>query len=343
MKSRRTPPDAAASGAANATAERVAELVGRHGVTVLDVGARGGAAEARWRIPPLARLVGFEPDESECRRLNAAAASAPSPERYVQLALGRTSGVAELHVTVDPMWSSLYAPEERLADRYPEMAGMREARTAPLAVVSLDDWAAREGVDEVAFVKLDTQGSELDILQGGARLLERCLGVEVEVEFVPLYRGVPTFSDVDRWLRERGFQLWRFGELCHYAEDMQARPQHQEKVHFGGFDAQHAVGSGRLFWGNALYFRDYAAFDPSAENARRVLVLAALLAGFGDLAASGACLERVLGWGCPGLPAGAARVLDEERRRLRAAPKPPRSAVQRRWRKLRRKTLALLR
>jgi FkbM family methyltransferase len=327
---------------ANPTAERIAELLGRHCVTVLDVGARGGARGARWRIPPLAKLVGFDADERECQRL-AAASQPSSPERYVAKALGGASGVAELHVTADPMWSSLLAPEEHLADRYPEMAGMREVSKQPLPVVSLDTWAAAEAIEDVVFAKLDTQGSELAILQGGSRLLERCLGLEVEVEFVPLYRGVPTFSEVDAWLQERGFALWRFSELCHYAEDMKPRPQHLETVHFGGFDAQHPVGSGRLFWGNAVYFRDYAALPCSGDGARRLLVLAALLAGLGDLAASAACIGRVLDAGCPGLPDAAPSLLAAERKRLLAGPKPPKSAVRRRWRKLRRKTLALLR
>jgi hypothetical protein len=52
-------------------AELASEILGERSAIVLDAGARWGAEKAWWRLPPLAKLIGFEPDASECERLNA--------------------------------------------------------------------------------------------------------------------------------------------------------------------------------------------------------------------------------------------------------------------------------
>ena len=53
------------------TSEVVAGILGERCVTILDAGARWGAQDAWWTIPPLARLIAFEPDTDECSTLPA--------------------------------------------------------------------------------------------------------------------------------------------------------------------------------------------------------------------------------------------------------------------------------
>ena len=49
---------------------------------------------------------------------------------------------------------------------------------------TLDILFEKKVLEEMDFIKLDTQGAELDILMGGEKLLdEKILGVQVEVEF----------------------------------------------------------------------------------------------------------------------------------------------------------------
>ena len=73
---------------------------------------------------------------------------------------------------------------------------------------SLDEFLHEENLLDVDFVKLDTQGSELNILQGATTILEQSVfGLEIEVFFNELYKEAPLFSDIDKYLRKFGFEL----------------------------------------------------------------------------------------------------------------------------------------
>jgi len=217
-------------------------------------------------------------------------------DEYVPLALSDRSGSATLYVTREPACSSLYPPDEHLIDRYPELADLRPEREVSVNGVTLDAWIATrpETLDAIAFMKLDVQGAELRILRGASNALGKCAGVEVEVEFNPMYRGQPLFGEVDALLRSAGFSLWRLSDLCHYAESCQGVSRGRGTTHYGGLDVVFEEGDGRLYWANALYFRDYAGLPVDDRFTTNCLWLAALMEARGDLAGAHACLEQLL-------------------------------------------------
>jgi FkbM family methyltransferase len=275
------------------TARLAAEILGVGATTVLDVGARWGAGGVWWRLDPVANLVGFDPDPVECARLNGLL-PAGARERFVPVALGRTPGPATLHITLEPGCSSVFPPDERLADRFPGLSVIKVARRETIQLETLDNWAAAEGIDEITFAKLDTQGCELDILRGGEQALDKCLGLEVEVEFATIYQGAPLFAEVDTYLRSRGFALWRLSGLYHYSERCTGLATGEESVDYSGFVVKSDAGNGRLWWGNAIYLRDFRDPWVIAGGARRLLLLASLLDARGDVDGAAAALKLAL-------------------------------------------------
>lgn len=275
------------------TARLAAEILGVGATTVLDIGARWGAGGVWWRLDPVARLVGFDPDPDECARLNAQLPEG-ALERFVPVALGRVPGPATLHITLEPGCSSIFPPDETLADRFPGLSVIKVARRETIQLETLDNWASREGIDEITFAKLDTQGCELDILRGGERALDKCLGLEVEVEFATIYRGAPLFAEVDTYLRSRGFALWRLSGLYHYSERCTGLATGEETIDYSGLVVRANSGNGRLWWGNAIYLRDFRDAWVIAGGARRLLLLASLLDARGDVDAAAAALKLAL-------------------------------------------------
>lgn len=259
---------------------------------MVDVGARWGAADAWSSLAPNVHVFGFDPDPEECARLNELAeARSPRLETYVAAALGETSKDVALHVTRQPACSSIYPPMESLRASVPALSqDIEVVETQTVTLRSLDQWCGEEGVTYVDALKIDTQGSELGVLQGATSILPTVLWVEVEVEFNPIYEGQPLFGDVDAFLRREGFVLWRFGELVHYPD---GGPMLEAStgldLNFVRNTERAAGGPGQLYWGMAYYVRSELAFTsgqaPEPEAARRLAALAAA-AGFPDLALS---------------------------------------------------------
>jgi FkbM family methyltransferase len=176
-------------------------------IDAVDVGAMFVGEEAPY-VPlmkqGLARVVGFEPVQAECDRLNA---SARPGERYLPYFIGDGSE-RTFYLTNYSMTSSLYEPNTALLNRFQNLEGLtRVVSTHQVQTRRLDDIPEIAGMD---LLKADIQGAELDMLRGAERLLKEALVLHVEVEFLEMYKGQPLFGDVDVFLRARGFVLHSF-------------------------------------------------------------------------------------------------------------------------------------
>lgn len=167
-----------------------------------------GQTDRMARLGELGRLrvIGFEPLPAECEKLN----TLGRPGRqYLPHAIGDGKR-RKFYVTNTGMTSSLLPPNVGFTKLFNNLAElMQVVSVVDIDTIRLDDVAMinEQGCD---LLKLDTQGSEAEILTHSSRTLERCLIIESEVEFVPLYEEQPLFADVDRLLRGRGFMFHRF-------------------------------------------------------------------------------------------------------------------------------------
>ena len=176
----------------------------------VDVGGRGDAFPPLLPFAHLARYYVFEPEATEAARLEEAFAQEQTWRSVVVMAeaVGRSRGLASLYVTENPGMSSLLEPDPAVARRICAWRKFEVRSVLQVPVVPLDEAAERHGFLDASFLKLDTQGSELDILQGGTRVLESIVGIYTEAAFQPFYKGQPLFGDLDCFLRSQGFTLF---------------------------------------------------------------------------------------------------------------------------------------
>lgn len=171
-------------------------------VTLVDVGARGGV-DQRWRpFYSSLSVVGFEPDPKECARLNER--HWPYRVRFLPNALGARDGeVATLYLCKQPGCSSLLRPNPAVCEQFAYGSNLGVVGEHPLVLSRLDS------VCDVQpdVLKVDTQGTELDVLRGAGALLQRTRAAELEVEFIPQYKDQALFADVDAYMRSQGFML----------------------------------------------------------------------------------------------------------------------------------------
>lgn len=233
---------------------------------VVDAGARGGA-HPRWaRLRPHVRLIGFDLDGTT------------GEGEMLRLGLYRERGTLDFYVTARPDGASLFRPNMEWLERLGGAERFQVQKVIRVLVETLDRQLEDLGIGFVDFLKLDTQGSELAILEGAAETLRRSvLGLEVEVNFAPRYERQGFFADVDTLLRGHGFTLF----------DLELRyGKRREGIFLGG-------RKGQLTHANALYLRDLTSLrrlsgEASARDERLARVLKAasiaLLYGYVDFA-----------------------------------------------------------
>lgn len=239
-----------------------------HPLTLADAGAAGGIHQRWLRLGGYLKVLGFEPDQREFDLL-----AERSDRVWINAALGERETEISLLVTRHQTNTSLLLPNRPIVDRiYQNPSDFDVMKTVAVPCTTLDA-ASRTAQLEIAALKADTQGTELAILRGARRCLQATLlVVELEVEFTPLYREQPLFSDVDEFMREHGFMLVDLGNLlCH---------KWRNSASLGG-------RKGQLLAADALYFRDPESFrnilTSSAEPLRLLAHYWALCAVYGYL------------------------------------------------------------
>ena len=194
--------------AVESTEARLLALLCTHRIdTVIDVGANnGGYAKLLRRGGFNGTILSFEPLEQEHAALLSAAKNDKNWVVAPRMALGMDSTEVEIHVAGNSTSSSILpmnATHERAA---PESKYVGVQRV-PMS--RLDD--VRHPVldrAERVLLKLDTQGYEMMVLQGAEKLLDRIVGVQLELSVTPLYEGQALFLPMTQWLKDRGFELW---------------------------------------------------------------------------------------------------------------------------------------
>jgi FkbM family methyltransferase len=190
----------------------VAELIGFEGrLEIADIGAAMlGPAPAYQDLLDvgLARLNAFDADARQHAALREAHGEALS--LYDQIVGDGAPGTLHLAARESGM-SSLLAPSQRHLQFFNnfEVLG-RILETIPVQTTRLDDVP---GLPDIDVLKMDIQGGEMAVLRHGGQRLARCVAIQLEVSFVPLYENQPTFGEIDVWMRGQGFLPHAFAEL----------------------------------------------------------------------------------------------------------------------------------
>lgn len=229
-------------------------------VNVVDVGAMDlgevNCPYANLVKARLAKVVGFEPVQVECDKLNA---KAEGFARFLPYAIG-DGRRRTFHTCNYPMTSSLYEPNSPLLAKFQslnelvQVVDRREVDTH-----RLDDVKEVENCD---YLKVDVQGAELDVFMGAPRILADAVVVQTEVEFVPLYRGQPLFADVDQHLRRAGYSFHRFSGMAGRTFKPLVINNDLSRM------------ASQLLWAEAVYVKDFMALESlTPEKLLRLAVI----------------------------------------------------------------------
>jgi FkbM family methyltransferase len=165
------------------------QLASRRVDAVLDVGANSGQYALGLRRAGFdGRIISFEPLAEPFSVLEGRAVRDPLWE-CERCALGEADGTISINVAGNAGESSSVLPMLKShQEAYPPA---NYVGTEEVPIHRLDTVAPRIlGPTDRIFLKIDVQGFEKHVLAGGkATIDDRCVGVQLELSFLPLYEG----------------------------------------------------------------------------------------------------------------------------------------------------------
>lgn len=185
----------------------VAELLANYEVDcVFDVGANKGQYGKQLRESGYrGRIVSFEPVPEALTRLRKTAERDPDWRVY-PFALGRSESVKSIHSGWKTM-NSLLQPSAYGQQRYKRFA---DTRTTQVQISRLDEAMddALAGLENPRpFLKMDTQGFDMEVFAGAGRRIDEFVGMQSEVAALQLYEGSPHMTEAIAAYEDAGFEI----------------------------------------------------------------------------------------------------------------------------------------
>lgn len=126
------------------------------------------------------------------------------------LALSDEERKGTLYVTAASSSSSLlevnFDEVNKLKKQYSR--AIKQVKEESIEITTLDKFAEKEGISEIAILKIDTQGTELSVLKGARKILNKTALIMFENNNHQSYNNAKKYYEVDEYLRENGFELF---------------------------------------------------------------------------------------------------------------------------------------
>jgi FkbM family methyltransferase len=165
---------------------------------ILDI----GAYEGHWSISmkdifPEAKIMMIEGQRSKEKVLDKVRQAIPGSALKIAL-LGSEKKTVNFNI---------YETASSVLKEHNETGATIEQRSLEL----LDEVVKDAGFEHADFIKIDTQGYELEILRGGLGTLASAEVVLLEVSFLDIYNNAPLAHDVLSFMKSNGFVLY---DIC---------------------------------------------------------------------------------------------------------------------------------
>ncbi|WP_425400356.1 FkbM family methyltransferase [Aeoliella sp.] len=180
--------------------------------TVLDIGANRGRHTRMYRRKfPNAKICAIEPVPHLATGIRKWAENQQGKVEVLNLALANRTGETEFFINRRAsIWSTLSVPDGENEADYERIQ---------VKVDTLDALSERLDLREEIVIKIDTEGADLEVLQGGTATLARSAAVIIEAVFYPTRYGddAPVFEEIVQAMSEYGF-AYRGNVRCCWSE-----------------------------------------------------------------------------------------------------------------------------
>ena len=181
-------------------------------ITVLDIGAAGGVNN-KWNV--FGNKIDFilvEPHKKSAEELK------QKGIMVIESVLSSTDDEEiKFYNAKKPLCSSFYKPNFNHLNKFSYSERFKIISETSVITKKLDTEIKK--FNQPDFIKIDTEGSELDILKGSTETLSKVFGLEVECSFYQLRENQPLFDNVRNYLENMDFVFVDFVSLIKWEKD----------------------------------------------------------------------------------------------------------------------------
>ena len=192
---------------------RFISMLRTHNVNLIfDVGANAGQFGVLLReIGFDGKIVSFEPLSDARESLQNISRNDPLWQIALQTAIGEENGEIEIQIAGNSHSSSILDMLDTHVRAAPDSKYIGKEKVALRKLDSI----APDYMDSnsIAFIKIDTQGYETQVMNGAKKLMSQIVGLQVEISLVPLYKGQCLFDEMLKKLKKDGFELWSISSV----------------------------------------------------------------------------------------------------------------------------------
>ena len=180
--------------------------------TLLDIGAANGA-NGRWNIiSNKITTILVEPHRESAKNLKQ-----KGLEVIESVLHSEDDKEIKFYNTRKPECSSFYKPNFHHLKNFLDKDRFEIVSEDIFSSKSLDSEIVK--FRQPSFIKIDTEGSELDILKGSTKTLLNVFGLEVECSFHQLRESQPLFEEIRSYLKNLDFVFIDFVSLIRWEKD----------------------------------------------------------------------------------------------------------------------------
>jgi len=174
---------------------------------VLDVGANIGQYSSLLReIGYKSQIVSFEPVALTYSHLKSSAQRDKLWQIAPRSAIGNQDGEIEINISANSVSSSVV----QMLDSHRNAAPKSIYADTEIVPVHRLDTIAKDHLknNTSAFLKVDVQGFEKQVLEGATGILPWIKGIELELSMIPLYQDQLLYGEMIQYLENLGYELY---------------------------------------------------------------------------------------------------------------------------------------
>jgi FkbM family methyltransferase len=173
-------------------------------LVIYDIGAANGIVSSCFaKLANVAVVEAFEPIPEVYNEL-LKTTKTYSKIRCHNIALGKTEDSLPMYINHQTDTSSFLQMDDFLFEEFP---GIEINKVINVPIFQLDGYVKKHNLTSPNIIKIDVQGYEMNVLEGGIETIVQAKYCVLEMSLQPLYKDSPLFDDIYRFMHQLGFKL----------------------------------------------------------------------------------------------------------------------------------------